>query len=188
MIPARAAALLLLVLLVCVPEPAQAGSAESGWTWSFVWVSGDPAHVRTRPGEAEASVGTLARGERVRVRREKNPGAAPAWLLAAVPGTKAGWVLARQLSTARVAAAPAAKPPAVVPAARTGEKGAAGRSPITSAKVDTRALTAPGPGGAIADDPATDLATLQAVVDALYPPQSAEARARDMSAFLRDLP
>lgn len=133
-------------------------------------------------------MGTLARGDRVRVRREKSPGATPDWLLAAPPGKKAGWVLANQVSSARLAPAPVAQAPAVVPAARTGEKGAAGRTPVTAAKIDTRALTTPGPGGAIADDPATDMATLQAVVDALYPPQSSDARARDMSAFLQALP
>lgn len=89
---------------------------------------------------------------------------------------------------------PPTVPPAVavpaprVEAVRTKDGDAARHAPLAGARIDARALTAPSAGAAVVDDPASDLATLQAVVDRLYPPGKPEARARDSSEFLLELP
>lgn len=89
-------------------------------------------------------------------------------------------------STKPKAAAPAVPAPRIA-ATRTDESGTPG-APLRAARIDARALTAPEPGVTQADDAASDLATLQAVVDQLYPPGNRAIREKDMSAFLRELP
>ncbi len=153
--------------------------AEAGW----IWTKAD-TQLRAKPSPSGATAATLAASSRVPYTKVMDAGGRATWYWLAPPGGKAGWAPATAVSTARLSPAPAVTPAPGVTAAKV----AAGKNPV----LDARALTSADGSTVPADGAATDLATLQTLVDTLYPGSTPEkvqaARAADAAAFRKGIP